>query len=89
MDDLPPRMHTKIPLFAALVVLFLHPLHVRQQMNREAAERHEEMLVQTPAGGPAFEKLTEWYATEGGGMEKVAARRIPMPRRLQPCGKKF
>ncbi len=44
------------------------------ELTGELAERYESMLVRSPGEGAAFDRVVEWYATEGGGLEALDAK---------------
>ncbi len=44
------------------------------ELTREMADRYEAMLLRSPGDGAAFDRVVEWYSTEGGGLEALDAK---------------
>ncbi len=44
------------------------------ELTQEIADRYEQMLERSPEPGAAFDRVIEWYSTEGGGLEVLQAR---------------
>lgn len=39
------------------------------EMTQAMADRYEQMLVRSPQPGSSFDRVVEWYSTQGGGLE--------------------
>lgn len=44
------------------------------ETTQEIADRYELLLLRSPQAGAAFDRVVEWYATKGGGLEALQAR---------------
>jgi len=44
------------------------------ELTQELADRYEQMLIRSPQPGAAFDKVIEWYSTQGGGLEALSKR---------------
>lgn len=65
-------------LLLILVLAALLPLSsvvpAENDLTQELADRYELMLIRSPQPGAAFDKVIEWYSTQGGGLEALAKR---------------
>ncbi|MFV0338341.1 MAG: tetratricopeptide repeat protein, partial [Chthoniobacterales bacterium] len=69
--------------FLSLVIIFFMgfqlvlPLSIFAQqgeINKEVAERYEQLFLRNPDKGMAFDRVYEWYASEGGGLELLVEK---------------
>lgn len=44
------------------------------ELTPELADRYELMLIRSPQPGSAFDRVIEWYSTQGGGLEVLQKR---------------
>lgn len=58
----------------ALLLCLLSPVLAETEATQEITDRYEKLLLQSPQPGSAFDRVVEWYATQGGGLEKLQAR---------------
>lgn len=72
MRILHPRPGLLLTLLTALLAAGLPAQEV--ELTQEIADRYEQMLLRSPEPGTAFDRVTEWYATEGGGLERLEER---------------
>ncbi|CAN5716295.1 hypothetical protein BH09VER1_BH09VER1_34240 [soil metagenome] len=63
-----------VPLLLATWWLGSLPLRSESDTTQEIADRYEQLLVRSPQGGPSFDRVVDWYATKGGGLEALQKR---------------
>jgi len=65
---------TLVLFFLCSALLSLSLWAQEPELTQEIADRYEQMLLRSPDAGTAFDRVTQWYATEGGGLEKLEER---------------
>lgn len=66
-------LHFPLSLLAALLLLGT-PLQAESEATQAIADRYEQLLVRSPQAGSAFDRVVDWYTTEGGGLEVLQKR---------------
>ncbi|MEX1118097.1 MAG: tetratricopeptide repeat protein [Terrimicrobiaceae bacterium] len=61
-------------LTAALLLFVILVSANAQENSQPIADRYEQMLVRSPQPGMGFDKVVEWYASGGGGLEILQKR---------------
>ncbi len=67
----------KYPLLIAMLILLLPgagPGRAEPEATQETTDRYELLLVKSPQPGAAFDRVVEWYSTQGGGLELLQKR---------------
>ncbi len=62
------------PFLLAVLWLGALPLCAESDTTQEIADRYEQLLVRSPQGGASFDRVVDWYATKGGGLEALQKR---------------
>ncbi len=58
----------------ALIVLLIGRAAADQETTQAIADRYEQLLLASPQSGAPFDRVIEWYATQGGGLESLQKR---------------
>jgi len=66
-------LHFSISLLVALLLLGA-PIQAESEATQAIADRYEQLLVRSPQAGSAFDRVVDWYTTQGGGLEVLQKR---------------
>jgi len=61
-------------ILLSLLILSLPGRTQEPELTQQIADRYEQLLVRSPEAGTAFDRVTQWYATGGGGLEVLEDR---------------
>ncbi|HRJ72913.1 MAG TPA: tetratricopeptide repeat protein, partial [Terrimicrobiaceae bacterium] len=68
-------MKTRLILSAlAFFVILIGRAPADQETTQAIADRYEQLLLASPQSGAPFDRVIEWYATQGGGLESLQKR---------------
>ncbi|HWL51197.1 MAG TPA: hypothetical protein VNQ90_02090 [Chthoniobacteraceae bacterium] len=68
------RTFSLLPILLSSFWLQTGTADAETEITRELADRYETMLIGSPRPGTAFDRVVEWYSTEGGGLEVLEKR---------------
>lgn len=74
MKKYPYSASLRLILLAATLLMAPGWTQSDTEITPEIAERYEQMLVRTPQPGAALDRVLEYYATQGGGLEALQER---------------
>lgn len=68
------RAATSLLLVGGLLLGLGTSARADSENSQQIADRYEQMLVRSPEPGTALDKVIDWYATSGGGLEVLKER---------------